>query len=36
MPYTSKMLNDLEYSTENFPSVVVNDSSVQTLSQAEQ
>jgi alpha-ketoglutarate-dependent taurine dioxygenase len=30
------MLNDLEYSTENFPSVIVNDGSVQTLSQAEQ
>lgn len=36
MPYTSNMLNDLEYSTEHFPTIIINDGSVDTLSQAEQ
>ncbi|MFK8048403.1 MAG: TauD/TfdA family dioxygenase [Halioglobus sp.] len=34
MPYTSTMVADLKFNTEEFPTVIVNDGSVQSLSQA--
>lgn len=35
MLYTSSMTKDLEYSSANFPTVIVNDGSVETIEQAE-
>lgn len=34
MPYTSKMIEDLKYSQEEFPSIIANDGSITTLDQA--
>lgn len=36
MSYTSTLLNDLEFSEKNFPTVINNDGSIKTLNQAEQ
>ena len=34
MTYSSTMLEDLEFSQDNFPSIIVNDGSIETLDQA--
>ena len=34
MPYTSNMVDDLEYSAEHFPTIIMNDGSVKTLAEA--
>ena len=36
MPYTSSMVADLEYNEQHFPTIIVNDGSVQTLAQTRQ